>query len=94
MLDVDATVVGKHSEKVHAVATCKRTFEYHQIGVWCDSTGEFLAAILRPGKAGSNTAADAELTGFFAPGCTPSASRSWWAWPWWPMAPARSAGWT
>jgi hypothetical protein len=58
VLDVDATIVVTHSEKEHVAPTYKRTFGYHQIGVWCDNTGEFLAASLRPGSAGSNTAAD------------------------------------
>ncbi len=58
VLDVDATIVVTHSEKEHAAPTYKRTFGYHPIGVWCDNTTEFLAASLRPGNAGSNTAAD------------------------------------
>ncbi|EYT62825.1 transposase [Dietzia sp. UCD-THP] len=58
VLDVDATIVVTHSEKENAAPTYKRTFGYHPIGVWCDNTEEFLAASLRPGNAGSNTAAD------------------------------------
>lgn len=58
VLDVDATIVVTHSEKELAAPTFKRTFGYHPIGVWCDNTGEFLAAALRTGRAGSNTAAD------------------------------------
>ena len=58
VLDVDATIVIAHSEKEHAARTFKKTFGYHPIGVWCDNTGELLAATLRPGNAGSNTAAD------------------------------------
>lgn len=58
VLDVDATVVIAHSEKENAAPTFKRTFGYHPLGVWCDNTSEFLAAKLRPGNAGSNTAAD------------------------------------
>ena len=58
VLDVDATIVVTHSEKELASPTFKRTFGYHPIGVWCDNTGEFLAAALRTGRAGSNTAAD------------------------------------
>lgn len=58
VLDVDATIVIAHSEKEQATPTFKKTFGYHPIGVWCDNTHEFLAAILRTGKAGSNTAAD------------------------------------
>ena len=58
VLDVDATIVVTHSEKELASPTFKRTFGYHPIGVWCDNTGEFLAAALRTGRAGSNTAVD------------------------------------
>ena len=58
VLDVDATIVIAHSEKEQATRTFKKTFGYHPIGVWCDNTGEFLAASLRPGNAGSNTTTD------------------------------------
>jgi len=58
VLDVDATIVRVHSEKENAAATFKRTYGYHPLAVWCDNTQEFLAAVLRPGSAGSNTAAD------------------------------------
>jgi len=58
VLDVDATLVTVHSEKESAAATFKGGFGYHPIGVWCDNTQEMLAAMLRPGNAGSNTTAD------------------------------------
>lgn len=58
VLDIDATIVIAHSEKENAAATFKRTFGFHPLGVWCDNTSEFLAAKLRAGNAGSNTAAD------------------------------------
>jgi hypothetical protein len=58
VLDVDATIVIAHSEKEQASATFKKTFGFHPLGVWCDNTQEFLAGMLRTGKAGSNTAAD------------------------------------
>lgn len=58
VLDVDATIVIAHSEKELAAPTFKRTFGFHPLGVWCDNTEEFLAAKLRTGRAGSNTAAD------------------------------------
>ncbi len=58
VLDVDATIVVAHSEKENASPTFKKTFGFHPLGVWCDNSGEFLAAQLRTGKAGSNTAAD------------------------------------
>lgn len=58
VLDVDATIVVAHSEKENASPTFKKTFGFHPLGVWCDNTSEFLAAQLRTGKAGSNTAVD------------------------------------
>ncbi|HET7174356.1 MAG TPA: transposase [Nocardioidaceae bacterium] len=58
VLDVDATIVVAHSEKENAAATFKHTFGFHPLGVWCDNTREFLAAKLRAGNAGSNTAVD------------------------------------
>jgi len=58
VLDVDATIVRVHSDKENAAATFKRTYGYHPLAVWCDNTQELLAAVLRPGDAGSNTAAD------------------------------------
>ncbi|MDT0201849.1 transposase [Nocardioides sp. AE5] len=58
VLDVDATIVIAHSEKEQAAPTFKRTFGFHPLGVWCDNTEEFLAAMLRTGRAGSNTAND------------------------------------
>jgi Transposase DDE domain group 1 len=58
VLDVDATIVVAHSEKEHAAPTFKGTFGFHPLGVWCDNTTELLAAGLRAGNAGANTAAD------------------------------------
>jgi hypothetical protein len=62
VVDVDATLVTAHSEKQLAAATFKKGFGFHPIGAWADhgpgGTGEPLAVLLRPGNAGSNTAAD------------------------------------
>jgi hypothetical protein len=62
LVDVDATLVTAHSEKELARPTYKRGFGFHPIGVWADhgpgGTGEPLSMLLRPGNAGSNTAAD------------------------------------
>jgi hypothetical protein len=58
VIDLDASVVVCHSEKEHAAPTFKKTFGYHPMLAFCDNTGEFLAAALRRGNAGSNTAAD------------------------------------
>jgi hypothetical protein len=58
VLDVDATIVVAHGEKENAALTFKGTFGFHPLGVWCDNTTELLAARLRAGNAGANTAAD------------------------------------
>jgi len=58
VLDIDASIVICHSEKQDATPTWKKTFGYHPLFCFLDNTNEALAAILRPGRAGSNTAAD------------------------------------
>jgi flavin-binding protein dodecin len=58
VIDLDASLVVRHSEKEQAAPTFKKTFGYHPLLAFCDNTGEFLAAQLRKGNAGSNTAAD------------------------------------
>jgi Transposase DDE domain group 1 len=58
VIDLDATIVVAHSEKEQAAATFKGSFGYHPMLATLDNTGEFLAAVLRPGNAGANTAAD------------------------------------
>ena len=62
IIDLDATLVTSHSEKEHAAATFKRGFGFHPLAAFVDhgaaGTGEPLAISLRPGNAGSNTAAD------------------------------------
>ena len=57
VLDFDATLLDVHSDKQDAAPTYKRGFGFHPLGVWCDTTSEPLAAMLRPGNAGSNNAA-------------------------------------
>jgi hypothetical protein len=56
--DFDATLVDAYSEKQDATPTYKRGFGFFPLGVWCDTTNEPLAAMLRPGRAGSNDADD------------------------------------
>ena len=58
VIDFDASLVTCHSEKEAAAATFKHGFGYHPLLVWLDNTNEALAGMLRPGNAGSNTAAD------------------------------------
>jgi hypothetical protein len=57
-IDVDATLLGSHSEKEGAAGNYKGGYGFYPLMAYCDETGEALAAILRPGNAGSNTAAD------------------------------------
>jgi Transposase DDE domain group 1 len=61
-VDLDATIVIAHSEKEEASPTWKKTFGFHPMTAWADhgqeGNGEPLALVLRPGSAGSNTAAD------------------------------------
>ncbi|HSO54818.1 MAG TPA: IS1380 family transposase, partial [Actinomycetes bacterium] len=58
VVDVDATLVTAHSEKEQATPTFKGGFGFHPILAYLDNTNEALAGVLRPGKAGANTAAD------------------------------------
>ena len=58
ILDIDATLLTSHSEKEGAAGTYKRGFGFHPLLCFEAATGEALAGILRPGNAGSNTAAD------------------------------------
>jgi hypothetical protein len=57
VLDIDASIVVCHSEK-EATPTWKHTFGYYPLFCFLDNTREALAGLLRPGRAGSNTAAD------------------------------------
>jgi hypothetical protein len=57
-LDIDATLLTAHSEKDRAAGNYKHGYGFHPIGCWLAETGEALAAVLRPGNAGSNTAED------------------------------------
>ncbi len=58
VIDFDGTLVTAHSEKEGAAPTYKRGFGFHPLLAYLDATGEALAGNLRPGNAGSNTAAD------------------------------------
>jgi hypothetical protein len=58
VIDLDATLIGAHSDKQGAAATFKKGFGFHPLGAWCANTVESLAMLLRPGNAGSNTVSD------------------------------------
>ncbi|MGW7243510.1 transposase, partial [Streptomyces sp. NPDC054804] len=62
IVDLDGVLVVAHSDKEDAAATWKKTYGHHPLTAFVDhgpgGTGEPVAALLRPGNAGSNTAAD------------------------------------
>jgi hypothetical protein len=61
VIDLDATLVTAYSDKQGAAGTYKGGFGFHPLAAWLDrgdGTGEPLAAVLGPGNAAANTAAD------------------------------------
>jgi hypothetical protein len=58
VIDIDATLVGAHSDKQQAAPNYKGGFGFHPLLAYLDATGEALAGLLRPGNAGSGTAVD------------------------------------
>jgi hypothetical protein len=60
-VDVDGTLLDAHSEKQGAAGTYKGGYGFYPLVAFLDrgaGSGEALSGILRPGNAGSNTAAD------------------------------------
>ena len=57
-LDFDAQLLECHTEKEGGGPHRKGGFGFHPLHCFLDETGEQLAGLLRPGNAGSNTAAD------------------------------------
>ena len=61
-IDLDGVLVTAHSDKQDAAPTWKKTYGHHPLTAFVDhgpgGTGEPVAVLLRPGNAGSNTAAD------------------------------------
>jgi Transposase DDE domain group 1 len=58
VIDIDGTLVDSHSEKEEAAPNYKHGFGFYPLMAYLDATGESLAGLLRPGNAGSGTAAD------------------------------------
>src|SRR3954447_6584035 len=62
VVDLDATLIGAHSEKEHATPNFKRGFGFHPMLAFVDhgagGAGEPLAGLLRPGQAHAHDAAD------------------------------------
>jgi Transposase DDE domain group 1 len=57
-IDIDATLITSHSEKERAAGNYKGGYGFHPLHAYADQTREALGAMLRPGNAGANTAAD------------------------------------
>ncbi|HUC03941.1 MAG TPA: IS1380 family transposase [Acidimicrobiales bacterium] len=58
VIDLDATLVGAHSDKEGAAPTYKQGFGFHPLMAFLDATGEPLAGRLRPGSAAAANAED------------------------------------
>lgn len=62
VVDLDATLIGAHSDKEGATPNFKRGYGFHPMMAFVDhgagGTGEPLAAMLRPGRANASDAAD------------------------------------
>jgi hypothetical protein len=58
ILDVDAALLGAHSEKEGAAGDFKGGFGFHPMLCYLEGSDGALDGILRPGNAGSNTGAD------------------------------------
>jgi hypothetical protein len=61
VIDIDATLTTAHSEKEQAAGNFKGGYGHHPLLCYLDDSEEALAGVLRPGNAGSNTAADHTL---------------------------------
>jgi len=57
-IDLDATLLTSHSDKEGAAGNFKGGYGFHPMLAYCDETRESMAALLRPGNAGANTATD------------------------------------
>ncbi|MCP5035034.1 MAG: hypothetical protein GY939_24790 [Actinomycetia bacterium] len=58
VIDLDASIITTKADKQDAAPTWKRTYGHRPLFAIDAERGEILAQVLRPGNAGSNTAAD------------------------------------
>ncbi len=58
VVGLDATLIEADSNKAGAAGTYKGGYGFHPLTAWCTNVGDNLAVMLRPGNAGSFTAAD------------------------------------
>ena len=56
VIDIDATLIGAHSEKEGTAANFKGTFGFHPLLAYLDQSREALAGMLRPGDAAAHSA--------------------------------------
>ncbi|GLW55359.1 IS1380 family transposase [Kitasatospora phosalacinea] len=78
-VDIDEVLVIAHSDKEAAAATWKTAYGHHPLMAFvdhgADGSGKPVADLLRPGNAGSNTAADHITTAQLAPAQLPKKHR-------------------
>ena len=58
VIRLDATLIEAASNKARAAGTYRGGWGFHPLTAWCSNIGDNLAVMLRPGNAGSFTAAD------------------------------------
>jgi hypothetical protein len=58
VIDIDATLIGAHTEKEGAAVNFKGGFGFHPLLAYLDGSREALVGMLRPGNAPSHSAAD------------------------------------
>ena len=73
---LDATLIGADSDKDRAAGNYKGGYGFHPLTAFCSNVGDALAVMLRPGNAGSFTAADHLLVIDAALGQIPAGWRS------------------
>ena len=56
VIDIDATLIGAHTEKEGAAVNFKGTFGFHPLLAYLDESREALAGMLRPGNAAAHSA--------------------------------------
>ena len=80
VIDIDATIVTCRSDKQDAAGTWKRSFGFHPLVAMDTERREVLAQMVRPGNAGSNTAADHVLVLAAAIDALPETDRAGHGW--------------